>query len=271
MAIGKAVNNKAGGGYQCNFSSLFREFHITYIFYIFINKKANKKLLLINKNIKFYLIMYIDTHCHLFSPYFDQKTTKEAIQKAKNNNVTHLIIPSVRLEDWDEIKILIENNLNIYGAIGLHPSNAIDDINKLNEYINKIDFKNVVAIGEIGLDFYRQTNPTYAIQKLTFEFFLDICIKKNLPAIIHMRQAEQEVYDILKKDKYKTLKFVLHSFTSSLEWANKFLSLGGYISFNGIVTFKNAKDIQNLAKNIETNKILIETDAPFLTPMPHRG
>ncbi|MCK5945886.1 MAG: TatD family hydrolase, partial [Mycoplasmataceae bacterium] len=137
------------------------------------------------------------------------------------------------------------------------------------DFLKEVDFKKVSAIGEIGLDLYRDTNPPIELQKEAFIFQLEIARKNKLPVLVHMRSAEKETYEILSM--YKDLTIIMHSFSASKEWANKFVKLGAYISLSGIVTFKSAKELKEIAKEIPLNRILIETDTPYLTPAPNRG
>lgn len=208
---------------------------------------------------------YFDTHCHLNGVYF-KENKQEAIQRALENTVDKIVLPGTSIKDSLEAIEMAKNNKNLYAAVGIHPADAFEvDCS----YLENINPKDIVAIGEVGIDLYRDSNPSLNKQIIVFKKHIEFAIKHNKPILIHMRDAEQEVYDVLKD--YKNLKFTMHSFTSTLEWANKFIELGGMISFSGIVTFKNAKDLQEVAKNIPLNKILIETDAPFLSPTPHRG
>lgn len=208
---------------------------------------------------------YIDTHCHINGTYFKEDRA-EAIKEAFASNVEKIILPGTSIEDSLEAIQMSKANPNLHAAVGIHPADAF----KTDcSYLEKINPEDIVAVGEVGIDLYRNTNPALEKQIEVFEKHIEFAIKHNKPLLIHMRDAEAQVFDSLKK--YKGVKFVMHSFTSTLEWANKFIELGGMISFSGIVTFKNAKDLQEVAKSIPLNKILIETDAPFLSPTPHRG
>lgn len=209
---------------------------------------------------------YFDTHCHLTNHYFDGKLRDDAIKEATLNGVGMILIPGTDEKDSREIQKYKTDTI-LVGA-GVHPSDVTLGSSK---FLNDLDVSNLSAVGEIGIDLHYDDNPDIDIQISEFEYQLDFAVKHNLPAIIHMRDAEKEVYACMSKDKYKELKFVMHSYTSTLEWANKFIELGGYISLSGIVTFKNAKELQEVAKALPLNKILIETDSPYLAPMPNRG
>lgn len=212
---------------------------------------------------------YVDTHCHLLNEYFDNKKISLLIQEAQQGGVDHIVVPATTWQNSQEVIKLAQEFKQVYGAIGIHPSETAHFFD--NSWLKAVSLKKIIAIGEIGLDFYWENNPPLATQVNIFEIFLDFALAKNLPALIHMRNSEVETYNILSKPKYKNLKFVIHSFTSTYEWACKFIDLGGYISFSGIVTFKNAKDLQMIVQKLPLNRLLSETDTPFLTPTPHRG
>ncbi len=212
---------------------------------------------------------YIDTHCHLLSEYFDSKTIDFLIKEASQANIEKIIVPSTTWQNSQEVMKLVQKYSNVYGAIGIHPSETATFFD--SQWLNKLNLQKIIAIGEIGLDFYWKNNPSSSTQIKIFETFLDFACKNDLPALIHMRDSEKETYEILSKAQYKNLKFVIHSFTSTYEWACKFINLGGYISFSGIVTFKNALQVQMVAQKIPLNRILSETDTPYLTPTPYRG
>lgn len=208
---------------------------------------------------------YIDTHCHINGTYF-KEDKDQAIKEAFSNNVEKIILPGTSIKDSLEAISMAKENENLYAAAGIHPADAFDTD---CTYLNKINPDDIIAVGEVGIDLYRDTNPPLEKQIEVFEKHIEFAVKHNKPLLIHMRDAEVHVYDSLKK--YNGVKFIMHSFTSSIEWANKFIDMGGFISFSGIVTFKNAKELQEVAQVIPLNRILIETDAPFLSPVPHRG
>lgn len=209
---------------------------------------------------------YIDTHAHIVSDFFKETPTEKIIERAKENNVKYILIPGTNINDSKEALLISKKYSNVFAGFGIHPSDADDSI---TDSLDKIDMEGYKFIGETGIDLYHDTNPSFEIQKRSFKKQLDLARKYDLPVEIHSRDAYQEVYDIIKH--YKDLKLILHSFTGSLEWAQKFIDLGAYISFSGIVTFKNAKDLKNVMKNIPIDRILIETDSPFLSPTPFRG
>ena len=209
---------------------------------------------------------YIDGHAHINTKYYKQDFQK-TLALAKAFNVTKMVMPSTSVASSLKSILLAKKHKNLFASVGIHPA----DGEKVAEctYLKEINPDDVVAIGEVGIDLYRKTNPPLVIQTQIFEEHIKFAIKNNKVLIIHMRESEQEVYDVLKK--YKPSKFIIHSFTSTYDWAMKYIQLGGFISFSGIVTFKNAPQVQDVARRIPLNRILTETDAPFLTPVPHRG
>lgn len=211
---------------------------------------------------------YIDTHGHLFLEYYTEEEMQNIINTSKEKSIEKIIGVATDLNNSKELlELSISTNQYVLPTIGIHPSEARINFEAELEKFNIDEF---IAVGEVGIDLYHEDNPPLEVQKNVFKKFIQLAIKHNKPLIIHMRDAEEEVYQILREFK-GNIKFVMHSFTSTLEWANKFIELGGYISFSGIVTFKNAKDLQSIAKSIPLDKIVVETDAPYLTPTPHRG
>lgn len=211
--------------------------------------------------------MYIDTHSHIFSEYYNN--IDKIIEDASKNNVLKIITCGCNIETNKEVLKIINIYNNLYGSIGFHPEDVdsfnVDYYQFLEENINQ---NKIVAIGEIGLDYhYDQTNKD--IQKYIFIKQLDIAIKYNKPVIIHSRDSIKDTIDILKSYNGK-LKGVVHCFSSSVEIAREVTKLGLYIGVGGIVTFKNAKNIIDVIKEIDLKYILLETDCPYLTPEPYR-
>lgn len=206
--------------------------------------------------------MLIDTHCHLSS--FDYENVDEIIK-----NMDGIMIASGCSDETNkEVLKLVEKYSNVYGAIGIHPQDVdtvTDESFKLIE--ENLNNPKIVAIGEIGLDYYWvKDNKEKQIE--LFKKQLDLATKYNKPVIIHSRDSIQNVFDILKKYK---LKGSIHCFNSSLEMAKEFIKIGYKIGVGGVVTFKNAKKLQDIVKDLDLKDILLETDSPFLTPEPYRG
>ena len=208
--------------------------------------------------------MFCDTHCHLFKQYYDD--VLEVIDRAKKDNVNRMIVSGCDNISNLEILELIEND-GIYGTLGIHPevvdSYKEEDLKLIEENILN---KKIVAVGEIGLD-YHYTKENREKQIELFERQLKIAEKYNKPVVIHSRDATNDTIDILKKYK---VKGVIHSFSGSLEMANIYVKMGFLLGINGVITFKNCR-LKDVIKEIGINNIVLETDAPYLTPVPFRG
>lgn len=211
----------------------------------------------------------IDTHSHLFDEAFNEDRL-ECINRAIKNNINKIILVGFSKETNELAWKLSESFSIFYPSCGLHPSEASDnylnDLDYLEEFIN---CHKVYAIGECGLD-YHWVSDNKELQKALFEGQIKLCIKYDLPIIIHSRDAIADTYDILSKYKGK-IKGVMHCYSGSWEMAERFIDLGLYISLGGPVTFKNAKEPKRVAMNISLDKLLIETDCPYLAPTPYRG
>jgi TatD DNase family protein len=210
----------------------------------------------------------IDTHSHLFEDEF-KDDLDDCIKRCKDNNVNKIMI--VGFSDETNAKALeLSKKYDIfYPTAGVHPEEAGPDyLDKFNRLVEFIKNNKVYAIGECGLDYY--WDITYKEeQKELLKLQCDLALKNDLPIIIHMREATKDTYDILKD--YKGLRGVMHCYSGSYEMAKEFIKLGFYISLGGPVTFKNAKEPKLIAKEIPLEKLLIETDCPFLAPTPYRG
>ena len=212
----------------------------------------------------------IDSHCHLdHEPLLSD--LKNIIQRSKNVGIEKLLTISTSLESFSKIKQIINEDDMIYGTIGIHPheteKNKIDSgqiIKNLNEN------KKIIGIGETGLDFY-YSNSNRDAQISSFNEHIKASIKAKAPLIVHSRNAEDETYEILNSYKDNDLKILMHCFTGSKNFAEKLLELNSYFSASGIITFKNSVDLQDTFKFIPLDNMMIETDSPFLAPVPNRG
>ncbi len=204
----------------------------------------------------------IDTHCHIFKEYY------ENIDEVIKNFKGYMIVSGTSHTDIDEVIELCEKYECVFGTIGVHP-NEVGNIsdNFYDKLESLLKHKKVVAVGEIGLDYYYDVDKN--LQKKHFIKQLDIARKFNLPVVIHSRDAISDTYDILKD--YSDLKISLHCYSSSLEMAYKFIKLGCKFGIDGPITFKNNVKLIELIKEIDLKHILLETDSPFLTPEPFRG
>lgn len=209
--------------------------------------------------------MLIDTHCHLYSEYYSD--IDDIVNLAKKSNVNILINNGCDSKSNKEVIDLLDKYRNMYGAIGIHPEEvdnySLDDIKFIEKNLNN---KKIVAIGEIGLDYhYSKENKEKQIK--LFELQLDIANKYKVPVIIHSRDATEDTINILRK---YNIKGVIHSFSGSLETAKIYIKRGFLLGINGVVTFKNC-NLKDILVNIGLNNIILETDSPYLTPVPYRG
>ena len=212
----------------------------------------------------------IDSHCHLdHEPLLSDLAN--VIKRSKDIGIKKLLTISTSNESFNRILKLINEDEMIYGTIGIHPHETIN--NKISsDFIVESFNKNpkIIGIGETGLDFF-YNNSDKNNQITSFKKHIEAAIQTNSPLIIHSREAEDETFNILNKYKNKNLKILMHCFTGSKLFAEKLLTLNAYFSASGIITFKNAQDLQKTFKSLPKDKILIETDSPFLAPVPNRG
>src|SRR5574344_254529 len=214
--------------------------------------------------------MLIDTHTHIdmdnYKEHFD-----EILQNAKMHGVEKFVIPGVEPNGFNRILELCEKYPNIYGAVGVHPE-ELESYNKNSEEIIKEYLKHpkIVAVGEIGLDYYWDKSQTDK-QKEIFEKQIYIAKEYHKPILVHDRDAHADTFDILKKTNAKEVGVVMHCFSGSVEFAKECIKEGFYIALGGVTTFKNAKKAKDVAKIVPLDRLLLETDAPYMTPVPHRG
>lgn len=214
--------------------------------------------------------MLFDSHAHYTSEQFSEDLD-EVLSKMRENGVGYIMNACSEIREFPEIKKLIEKYDFIYGAIGVHPHEVGEmtdgDLEKISEISQHPKVK---AIGEIGLDYYYDNSPR-DIQRLWFSRQLDLAVNLNMPIIIHDRDAHKDTMDILKDHNVKAVGGAFHCFTGSVEMAKEVLELGLDIAFGGSLTFKNAQRPIEVAKYVPIDRILIETDCPYLTPVPFRG
>ncbi len=214
---------------------------------------------------------FIETHCHL--DYLKQLPMDEIIKKSHEAGVEKIITISVEPDNLQSVIDIANSNEHVYCTQGIHPHDAklaSDEILKTIRE-NTLKEKKIVAIGEIGLDYHYNNSPQ-DVQKEYFIKQLELAIELNKPIVVHTRDADEDTIEILKTYAPRLKrKGVVHSFTSGPELAQAALDLGFYIGFNGIITFKNAENVRNIVRMTPVERILVETDSPFLTPVPHRG
>jgi len=216
--------------------------------------------------------MLVDSHCHLDYPNIYNQLDN-VVKRAEYNKVKYLLTICTTLESFEKIKLIVNKYKNIYGTFGIHPhetekyqqidSNFILDSKKKN--------KKIIGIGETGLDFY-YTHSDKKIQKKSFIEHISAASQLDIPIIVHSRNAENDTYDILKSEsKNSNLKVLIHCFTGSRDFAKKLIDLNFYISVSGIITFKKSHELTGVISSIPIENLLVETDSPYLAPIPYRG
>jgi TatD DNase family protein len=213
--------------------------------------------------------MYIDSHCHINFPELNQKID-QVLANMEDNKISHALCVSVTLDKINEILGLTKKYSNIFASVGVHPD--YEDIQEpdIDILFNYSKNEKIVAIGETGLDYFRLTGDL-SWQRDRFRTHIRAAIKSHLPLIIHTRNAQDDTINIMKEESARSARGVMHCFTESYEMAKKAIDLGFYISFSGIITFKNAESLRDTVKKIPIENILIETDSPYLAPVPNRG
>jgi TatD DNase family protein len=220
-------------------------------------------------------MMYIDTHAH-FDMCFEEKSLTEAemLSNFKKNNIKYAVQISTEPAIFEWSYNFSKKNDGIFFTIGIHPSTGVseNELNNLNTFVQTVIDSNdrnlLFGIGEIGLDYYRMHQPK-EFQKKIFEYQLDTAGKFKLPVIIHSREAKDDTIEILKQKRPQT--GIIHCFSGNSKAAREFIDLGFYISFAGNLTYNKAHDLQDAAKYVPVDRLLLETDAPFLAPVPLRG
>ncbi len=222
-----------------------------------------------NKTIPKFSAPMIETHCHL--DYLKQDDTENLVNRAHEGGVEKIVTISVEPSNLDQALSIAERFDHVYCTQGVHPHEAKQFDDEVEAKIRSRTSKKIVAIGEIGLDYYYDHSPR-DVQKSVFERQLAIAADLNLPVVIHTRDADEDTKAILKNMASSVKRLgVVHSFTSSKELAEFALDLGFCLGFNGIISFKSAENVREIARLTPIDRILLETDAPFLTPTPFRG
>ncbi len=212
----------------------------------------------------------IDSHCHLDHEPLNNNLEK-IISRSKIVGIKKILTICTTLESYKNILNIINFDPMIFGTFGIHPHEANKDKVSCEKIILEIQKqKKIIGVGETGLDFY-YNNSDKKSQIESFENHIEASIELNIPLIVHSRTAEIETFDLLNKYSNKNLKILMHCFTGSSNFAKKLLGLNAYFSASGIITFKNSVDLQNTFKDIPLDKLLVETDSPFLAPVPMRG
>ncbi len=216
--------------------------------------------------------MITDSHCHLDYPkLYDQ--LDDIVKRAEYNQVKYLLTICTTLESFERIKLIITKYKNIYGTFGIHPHESEKYTQVDSKFILNIKNKHnkIIGIGETGLDFY-YNHSEKEIQKKSFIEHISAASQLNIPIIVHSRNAEVDTYEILKSEsKNSNLKVLIHCFTGSRDFAKKLIDLNFYISVSGIITFKKSIELADTVSSIPMENLLVETDSPYLAPLPYRG
>ena len=216
--------------------------------------------------------MITDSHCHLDYPkLYDQ--LDDIVKRAEYNQVKYLLTICTTLESFERIKLIITKYKNIYGTFGIHPHESEKYTQVDSKFILNIKNKHnkIIGIGETGLDFYYNYSEK-EIQKKSFIEHISAASQLNIPIIVHSRNAEVDTYEILKSEsKNSNLKVLIHCFTGSRDFAKKLIDLNFYISVSGIITFKKSTELADTVSSIPMENLLVETDSPYLAPLPYRG
>ena len=218
--------------------------------------------------------MFIDSHCHLDFPEF-QARLHEVLGNMKSSKVSHALCVSVDLPDFPKVLKLAQDHSNLFASVGVHPDYE-DTPEPTFEFLVETALREpkIVAIGETGLDYYRMGDRSYESmewQRERFRTHIRASIASKKPLIIHTRSASDDTIRILREEGAHQIGGVMHCFTESYEVAKAAMEMGFFISFSGIVTFKSAKELQETCKQVPLDQMLIETDSPYLAPIPYRG
>ena len=217
--------------------------------------------------------MFVDSHCHLDFPEYAGQIP-DILARMKEAQVNHAMCISVDMPDFPNVLALAESHPNLFATVGTHPDYEDTPEPTEDQLVELAQHPKILAIGETGLDYYRMGDKTYEEmewQRDRFRTHIRAAIRVKKPLIIHTRSASEDTIRIMKEEGASQVAGVMHCFTESLEVAKAAMEQGFYISFSGIVTFKSAKDLQETCKQIPLERMLIETDSPYLAPIPNRG
>jgi TatD DNase family protein len=213
--------------------------------------------------------MLVDSHCHLNFPEL-QSNMEQIRASMHDNQVGHALCISVTLKDFPQVLTLAETYPNFFASVGVHPDYEDEPPFTVDDLVNLANHPKVIAIGETGLDYFRLTGDL-EWQRERFRTHIRAAIKSQKPLVIHTRSAAEDTLRIMREENAQLVGGVLHCFTESLDVALEAIDLGFYISFSGIVTFKNAVMLKEVASQLPLDRILVETDSPYLAPIPYRG
>lgn len=217
-------------------------------------------------------MQFIDSHCHLdrIKLTEQQPTLQHLYDAARANQVSHMLCVAISLDQYPQMRAATKDLTQTFYSVGVHPLHVGEDNTPIESLASLAEDDQVIAIGETGLDYYYSTE-TKAAQHQSFVHHIDVAKRLNKPLIVHTRDAREDTIQLLKDNQAEKCSGVLHCFTESWEMAKQALDLGFYISISGIVTFKNAVELQDVVRKLPLDRLLIETDSPYLAPIPFRG
>lgn len=213
------------------------------------------------------LSMLVDSHCHI--PLLSEPAD-QIITEAEKFGVKHILCVSIDLETYPDVLQLAQQYEHVYASVGVHPNTSMQQPVSVETLVEKASDNHVIAIGETGLDYFR-SEGNLDWQRERFRTHIKAARAANKPLIIHTREAKVDTIKILEEEHAETVGGVMHCFVEDWDTAEKAIAMNFYISFSGIVTFNNAKTVQEVAKRVPLERMLIETDSPYLAPVPHRG
>jgi len=214
--------------------------------------------------------MLVDSHCHLNFPQFSEDVGA-VIARAKENGVSIMQTICTKMSEFPEVLAIAEKYPEIWASVGIHPHEADKENVTVDELVQASLHSKVIGIGETGLDYFYEHSAREAQQE-RFRTHIAAARKTGLPVIVHSRDADEDTIEILRDEMEKgSFKFLIHCFSSSLYLAEESIKIGGYISISGIITFKKSTALQEAVSQLPLSRLLVETDAPYLAPTPHRG
>ncbi len=213
--------------------------------------------------------MFIDSHCHLNLLAEEEGGIDAALDRAKANNIEHILCIAIDKKSCVEVVDIAQRYPNITASVGIHPNVEQEEFT-VEELVQAASQDKVIAIGETGLDYFRSEGDL-EWQRDRFRVHIEAAKQTKKPLIIHTREAREDTMSILESENAEQAGGIIHCFTENWDTAKRALDIGFYISLSGIVTFKSAKELQEVAKKLPLDRILIETDSPYLAPVPHRG
>lgn len=216
--------------------------------------------------------MLVDSHCHIpvICQEPDAPTADEIVARAEESGVSHMLCVGVDLPSFPGVRAVVDAHPNVFGSVGVHPNTETDACPSAETLLELADHPGIVAIGETGLDYYYDDVPL-ELQHTRLKTHVAVAREAGKPLIIHCRDAGDDLIEVLRSTGASAVGGVMHCFVDTWEVASAAMDLGFYISFSGIVTFKSAESVRDVARQVPLERLLVETDAPWLAPVPYRG